>query len=54
MYYISLGSSYVDGPAAFRIPWALQMIPAIGLFLGLIILPESPRVCDRLRRTSHQ
>lgn len=43
MFYISYGCSYVDGPAAWRIPWALQMIPAIGLFFGLFFLPESPR-----------
>ncbi|TGZ79448.1 high affinity glucose transporter [Ascodesmis nigricans] len=43
MFYISFGCSYIDGVAAFRIPWGLQMIPAIGLFFGLFVLPESPR-----------
>ena len=43
MFYISYGCSFLDGVAAFRIPWALQMIPAIILFFGMIILPESPR-----------
>lgn len=43
MYYISYGCSFLDGPKAFRVPWALQMIPAIILFFGLIFLPESPR-----------
>jgi hypothetical protein len=43
MFYISYGCSYVSGPAAWRIPWALQMLPAIGLFFGLFFLPESPR-----------
>jgi len=43
MFYISYGCSFVAGPAAFRIPWALQMIPAIILFLGIFVLPESPR-----------
>lgn len=37
------GCSYIKGPAAFRIPWALQMIPAILLFFGMMFLPESPR-----------
>jgi hypothetical protein len=37
------GCSFINGPAAFRIPWALQMIPAILLFFGMMILPESPR-----------
>lgn len=43
MFYISYGCSHIDGPAAFRIPWGLQMIPAILLFCGLLFLPESPR-----------
>ena len=43
MFYISYGCSFVDGPAAWRIPWALQMLPAIGLGLALFLLPESPR-----------
>ncbi|KAF1995685.1 high affinity glucose transporter [Amniculicola lignicola CBS 123094] len=43
MYYISYGCSFINGNAAFRVPWALQMIPAIGLFVGCIFLPESPR-----------
>lgn len=43
MFYISYGSSFINGVAAFRLPWALQMIPAIILFFGMIILPESPR-----------
>lgn len=47
---ISYGCSFIGGdpstatdPAAFRVPWALQMIPAIGLFFGMMPLPESPR-----------
>ncbi|EDU43577.1 AraJ Arabinose efflux permease [Pyrenophora tritici-repentis] len=43
MYYISYGCSFLDGPQAFRVPWALQMIPALILGLGLVFLPESPR-----------
>ncbi|KAG4433586.1 hypothetical protein IFR05_010933 [Cadophora sp. M221] len=31
------------GTSAFRVPWGLQMIPAIILVFGLLILPESPR-----------
>lgn len=42
--YISYGCSFIHGTtASFRVPWALQMIPAIILFFGMIILPESPR-----------
>lgn len=43
MFYISYGCSSIDSTAAFRIPWALQMIPAIILFLGMNLLPETPR-----------
>ncbi|KAK4904721.1 high affinity glucose transporter [Elasticomyces elasticus] len=43
MFYISYGCSFMDGPAAFRVPWALQMIPAIILLFGMLFLPESPR-----------
>ncbi|EGS22553.1 putative high-affinity glucose transporter protein [Thermochaetoides thermophila DSM 1495] len=43
MYFICYGSAYMKTSAAFRVPWGIQMIPAILLFLGLCILPESPR-----------
>ena len=43
MFYVSYGCSFINGVAAFRIPWGLQMIPAIILFIGLWFLPESPR-----------
>lgn len=43
MFYISYGASHVKGTAAFRIPWGVQMTPAIILFFGLFLLPESPR-----------
>jgi len=42
-YFIQFGCSYIDGVASFRIPWALQMIPAIILSLGMLLFPESPR-----------
>ena len=42
-YFIQFGCSYIDGVASFRIPWALQMIPAIILSVGMLYLPESPR-----------
>ncbi|KAI9930496.1 hypothetical protein MW887_011250 [Aspergillus wentii] len=50
MFYISYGCTYIDGTASFRIPWGLQMIPAILLFLGMLILPESPRWLARKDR----
>jgi hypothetical protein len=40
----------MDGTKAFRVRWALQMIPAIVLFIGLIFLPESPRWLARKGR----
>lgn len=43
MYFICFGCAYIEGSGAFRIPWALQMIPAMGLFGGLLHEPESPR-----------
>lgn len=43
MFYISYGCSFLKGPASFRVPWALQMIPAIFLFFGIFWMPESPR-----------
>ncbi|KAL4898140.1 general substrate transporter [Aspergillus ambiguus] len=50
MFYISYGCSYIKGVAAFRIPWGLQMIPAILLFIGMCFLPESPRWLARKDR----
>ena len=43
MFYISYGCSFLDGAKAWRVPWGLQMLPAIGLGFGLFFLPESPR-----------
>jgi sugar porter (SP) family MFS transporter len=50
MFYISYGSSFLSGPAAWRLPWGLQMIPAIFLFVALFYLPESPRWLAKKRR----
>ncbi|RDW94825.1 putative high-affinity glucose transporter [Coleophoma crateriformis] len=43
MFYISYGSASLNGTAAFRLPWGLQMLPAIFLFFAMSFLPESPR-----------
>jgi MFS family permease len=43
MFFICYGCSYINGAAAFRLPWGLQMIPAIILGFALFFLPESPR-----------
>lgn len=43
MYYIGYGCSFIDGTASFRIPWILQVIPALILLFFMLCLPESPR-----------
>src|ERR1700738_588384 len=43
MYYVSYACTFIEGPTSFRVAWALQMIPAILLFIFLMFLPESPR-----------
>ncbi|KAI1760652.1 general substrate transporter [Hypoxylon sp. FL1150] len=50
-YFIQYGAAQIGGgpedpnqpEAAFRIPWAIQMIPAFVLFVGLFFFPYSPR-----------
>lgn len=50
-YFIQYGASNVDGgpnnpsqsTSAFRIPWGIQIIPAVILFFGMFFLPRSPR-----------
>lgn len=42
-YFVQFGCSYIDGVASFRIPWGVQMIPAIVLTVGMMWFPESPR-----------
>ncbi|KAK9250050.1 general substrate transporter [Lipomyces tetrasporus] len=42
-YFVQYGCSFLDSQAVFRLPWALQTIPAILLFIGLFWLPRSPR-----------
>lgn len=52
MYFIQFGAAegIGDGPddpnqptAAFRIPWAVQMVPGLVLGAGLFFAPHSPR-----------
>lgn len=54
---ISYGCSFIGGrksynysTAQFRIPWGLQMIPAVFLNIGMLFLPESPRWLARKDR----
>ncbi|EED19748.1 sugar transporter, putative [Talaromyces stipitatus ATCC 10500] len=57
MYYISFGCSYIGGQdpdnystASWRIPWGLQMLPAVFLGFAMTFLPESPRWLARQDR----
>lgn len=44
MYLISYGCVRgISGPTAFRVAWAIQVIPGTILFAALIFFPESPR-----------
>lgn len=43
MFFICFGLSYIDGVAAFRIGWGIQIIPGLMLAIGLFFIPESPR-----------
>jgi MFS family permease len=50
-YFIQYGASWVGGgpdnptqpTSAFRIPWGVQIVPAVLLFFGMYFLPKSPR-----------
>jgi len=50
MFYICYGCSFINSTAAFRLPWGLQMLPAIFLFAAMMFLPESPRWLARQDR----
>ncbi|KAK9489643.1 general substrate transporter [Lipomyces doorenjongii] len=42
-YFIEYGCSFLDSTASFRVPWAIQTVPAVVLFVGLFWFPHSPR-----------
>lgn len=42
-YWVDYGMSYVSNDAQFRFPIALQILFAVVTFLGVAVLPESPR-----------
>lgn len=42
-YWITYGTRYMAGEWAWRLPFLLQMAPAIILVAGVIVLPFSPR-----------
>lgn len=42
-YWVDYGMSFVQSEAQFRFPLALQIVFAIVTFIGILLLPESPR-----------
>ena len=42
-FFIQYSCSHIDGTASFRLPWGIQMVPALILFFGLFFFPKSPR-----------
>ncbi|CEG65537.1 hypothetical protein RMATCC62417_02306 [Rhizopus microsporus] len=42
-FWIQYGCQYIDSTAAFRIPWAVQGVPAVVLCMGMWFFPFSPR-----------
>ena len=42
-YWVDYGMSYVKNDSQFRFPLALQILFAIITFIGVAVLPESPR-----------
>ena len=50
-YFIQYGASFTgggsgnvhQGTSAFRIPWAIQIVPAAILFAGMFFMPYTPR-----------
>jgi hypothetical protein len=49
-YWVDYGMSFVrDSSVQFRFPLALQCLFAVVTFLGIMVLPESPRWVSLLR-----
>ena len=50
-YFIQYGASFTgggpkdpaQGPAAFRIPWGVQIVPAVALLVAMLFFPYTPR-----------
>ncbi|EME42070.1 hypothetical protein DOTSEDRAFT_72985 [Dothistroma septosporum NZE10] len=43
IYFVSYGTSFLDSNASFRIPWGLQLIPAVVMLSCIPFMPRSPR-----------
>lgn len=42
-FWITYGTQYMAGEWAWRLPFLIQLIPGIGLGIGIVFLPFSPR-----------
>jgi hypothetical protein len=40
---VAYASAKASGPLAFRLPLGLQLIPPVFIFIGALLVPESPR-----------
>jgi hypothetical protein len=43
MYFVTYGTSFLDGNISFRLPWGLQVVPALVLMVCIPMMPRSPR-----------
>lgn len=43
LFFIGYGCHFINGAAAFRVTWGLQIVPGLVLLVGLFFVPESPR-----------
>lgn len=50
MYFAGYSCSFIQGPKSFRTAWAIQLIPAVFLMLGIPFLPRSPRWLAKVGR----
>ena len=50
MYFAGYGCSFIQGPKSFRTAWAIQLVPAVFLMLGIPFLPRSPRWLAKVGR----
>jgi MFS family permease len=50
MYFAGYGCHFIPGPKSFRTAWAIQLIPAVFLMLGIPFLPRSPRWLAKVGR----
>ncbi|KAK9471252.1 general substrate transporter [Dipodascopsis tothii] len=42
-FFVQYGCSYIPSTASFRVPWGVQIVPAVILLAALFFFPKSPR-----------